>query len=103
MPLADWGQASSGVAVVVIAAQLGVGVSVNRPRDHGVRAPGRQAYRPRARLAPRDDPPMAQPATTASPQRGADRITEIAAALAQRGLSSERPARPLMPELMMLG
>jgi hypothetical protein len=46
---------------------------------------------------------MAQPATTASPQRGADRITEIAAALAQRGLSSERPARPLMPELMMLG
>ena len=33
----------------------------------------------------------------ALPARGADRITEIAAALAQRGLSSERPARPLMP------
>jgi len=38
VPLADRGQAASGAAVTVIAAQLGVGVSVNRPRDHGVRA-----------------------------------------------------------------
>jgi hypothetical protein len=49
--LADRGQAVSGAAVTVIAAQLGIGMSVDRPSNSGVRAPGLMLVDDRGSLA----------------------------------------------------
>ena len=57
-------------------------------------ARGRPAHRPRACLAARDDPPMAQPATTPCPEHKAIRITEIIPALRATSCACDPPTDP---------